>query len=306
MKRDIAIIVPYFGTLPIWFDLFLYSCSKNQMLEYLFFTDCETPAVVYENTKFINTSFKDYCLRVSLALGINFSPQSPYKLCDLKPFYGIIHQRELHDYSFWGFGDVDLIYGDLSLVLSDKRLKLFDLITTHDDRVAGHFTVIRKESKYTNMGLHIKDYKAKLENPAHVALDEDDYTYLAYPQLRMLERIYRRVVKPFGIWHKKYFKLLNPLFCNRWTKISFVEYFTTEVPHESEEWRYDTDTGIIKKLPVDKELPYLHFLFFKKTQYLETNNYWQDHYYKVPNLKDIMGQHLNIRITIDGIEVCDE
>ena len=38
---------------------------------------------------------------------------SPYKLCDYKPVYGLIFDEDLQDYDFWGHCDVDLIFGDI-------------------------------------------------------------------------------------------------------------------------------------------------------------------------------------------------
>lgn len=50
MQAKIAMIVPYFGKWPEWMDLYLYSCSKNPQVDFLFFTDCLMPATVYPNT----------------------------------------------------------------------------------------------------------------------------------------------------------------------------------------------------------------------------------------------------------------
>lgn len=50
MQAKIAMIVPYFGKWPEWMDLYLYSCSKNPQVDFLFFTDCLVPATVYPNT----------------------------------------------------------------------------------------------------------------------------------------------------------------------------------------------------------------------------------------------------------------
>lgn len=55
----IAIIIPYFGKFPEWIDLFLYSCSLNNkitnniVIDWLIFTDCEQPQIVYANTIFL-------------------------------------------------------------------------------------------------------------------------------------------------------------------------------------------------------------------------------------------------------------
>ena len=51
-------------------------------------------------------------------------------LKDLKPMHGFVFESYLTEYSHWGFGDIDLIYGDLSrflLPLLDKK----DIITIH-------------------------------------------------------------------------------------------------------------------------------------------------------------------------------
>lgn len=110
MKKRIAIIIPYFGKWPDWFNLYHYSCSKNAGIDWIFYTDCLIPLQNYNNTFFHSISFKDYCKNVSNKLGIDFYPDSPYKLCGLKPFYGFIHSDILVDYEFWGFGDIDVIW----------------------------------------------------------------------------------------------------------------------------------------------------------------------------------------------------
>lgn len=74
----IAIIIPYFGKFPEWIDLFLYSCSLNKKItdnitiDWLIFTDCELPRKIYDNTIFIQMSFKEYCQHVMSCLHIDF------------------------------------------------------------------------------------------------------------------------------------------------------------------------------------------------------------------------------------------
>ena len=51
----VALITPYFGEFPIWFDLYLYSCSlQHDIVDYYFYTDCKPPCHNYKNTFFIN------------------------------------------------------------------------------------------------------------------------------------------------------------------------------------------------------------------------------------------------------------
>lgn len=47
MQR-VAIIIPYFGKWPVWMDFYLYTCSRQQNVDFLFFTDCGIPKTVYK------------------------------------------------------------------------------------------------------------------------------------------------------------------------------------------------------------------------------------------------------------------
>lgn len=67
-------IIPYFGRWPEYFDLYLYSCSRNPMIKFIFYTDCPIPKNVYKNTDFRSISYKDYCEFVGKKLGISFTP----------------------------------------------------------------------------------------------------------------------------------------------------------------------------------------------------------------------------------------
>lgn len=123
----VAIIIPYFGEFPVWMDLFLASCywnnriSNNILVDWFIITDNAISFKVYPNTYFIQKTYQEYCEQVSKMLAIDFHPSSPYKLCDLKPFYGFIHKKDLNDYTHWGFGDLDLCYGDLSMLINEKN-----------------------------------------------------------------------------------------------------------------------------------------------------------------------------------------
>ena len=74
---------------------------------------------------------------------------------------------------------------------------------------------------------------------------------------------------------------------------------TTPIPKEGEVWTYDNKTGKIYA-PDGKELPYLHFLFFKKTKYLETENYWKGDYWKIP-VETNLSKMKNIRFSLDCV-----
>lgn len=280
-KNKIAIIIPYFGKFPDWIDLYLFSCSKNPFVDFLFFTDCEIPSKTYSNTFFYNYNYKEYCERISQTLNVKFYPKNAYKLCDVRPFYGILHKKELEDYEYWGYGDIDLIYGNLALLLNEKNLGKYELITTHADRIAGHFTVIKKDGNFSTLCYKIENWKSKLEDERGLGVDEHDFTWLVHPFQKHIWRFHRILSKIIQIHPYNFFKVFNNI-TNLFTGYSIKEYYTTPLPENGESWIYDIKKNRIIN-PDSIEIPYLHFLFFKKTPFRKTDNYWREDFYHIDN-----------------------
>lgn len=300
MQAKIAMIVPYFGKWPEWMDLYLYSCSKNPQVDFLFFTDCLVPATVYPNTLFITLSFEAYCKHVSRVLHVDFRPTQAYKLCDLKAFYGLVHAEDLREYDYWAFGDNDLIFGNLNMITNIRNLKKYDLLTTHSYHIAGHFTVIRKDSKFTKLCLKIPDWQSLLLDEKNYAIDEGIWSALVYPELKQVRRFHQYFIYPiFRMDFFKYLAVANRLFCNRFTRRSFVEHYTTPNPILSQRWEYNLEKNKVYRYD-GLELPYLHFLFFKKNIYDDSEYYWKSGFYQLPaNWQKQDGG--NVYISVDGI-----
>lgn len=277
MQNKVAIVIPYFGLWPEWIDLYFYSCSRNPNIDFIFYTDCNKPKEVYENTKFIHINLSDYCSLISSQLGVEYAIANPYKLTDLKPFIGFIHQEDLKEYEFWGFGDLDLIYGDLSLVVNEKNLKRYNLITTHNYHIAGHFTLCRNNDYYRNLCFKIKEWETRLSENKHHAFDEGEWSDMVYPKIKWVRRIYNYIFKPLGVKFNSYMEATNRLATPNQL---FSEFFTTPVPKQNDYFTYHIQSGRLCDY-LNRELPYLHFLFFKKTPYYKTQQYWRVGFYQV-------------------------
>lgn len=244
-----ALIIPYFGQWPEWIELYLYSCSKQKGIDFIFYTDCELPHVIYSNTFFHEISFADYCTFVSKRLSIQFHPQNAYKLCDLKVFYGIIHQQDLRNYEWWGFGDIDLIYGNLSLLVNESNMTKYDLLTTHVDRIAGHFTIMRKQSRYTKLCLAISCWKEKLSDIKNYGLDENDFTRMAMPlKYKIIGQLYYHCINRFTHPDSKHywFHKLEKMLCVWKSNMLMREFFTTFKPKPGLSCVYNLSTSGIE------------------------------------------------------------
>lgn len=204
-------LIPYFGRWPFWMSYFLQSCRFNPDVQWLFFTDCGTPPDAPGNVQFRAVSFADYCANVSSRLGIAFQPQSPYKLCDLKPALGYVHANELSGFDYWGFSDIDLVYGDLRSYFSAERLQRFDLLSTHERRISGHLCLLRNNVQMREAFMQVPGWKAKLSSSEHIAFDEGAFS-----------RLFIRH-KNWPAWLRRLADARNPW----WQRSEFAESFST-------------------------------------------------------------------------------
>lgn len=296
MKSRIIQIIPYFGKWPEYIDLYLYSCSKNPIIKFLFYTDCHPPraALKYKNVEFRVISYVEYCKFVSSKLHIKFEDHRPYKLCDVRPFFGYLHKEDIADYEFWSYGDIDVCYGDLRQFLNDTNLKQYDVLTTQNYHVAGHCTVIRNRDYYNNLCFFIPNWKEKLLDKRTLALDELDMTTLLHPLLRYTVALYNKIFKKFfpnsfNTFIKYFNALVRP-------KMLLIDGKTSPEPIKGEVWRCCVSDWKVFNYN-GEALPYLHFLFFKSHPD-KSHDFWDEDYYQ---LSHEIENYDEIKFSVDGI-----
>jgi len=314
MKHNIAILIPYFGKWPEWILLYLHSCAENKEIDFIFITDCSKPDIEAANIHYICLTYDEYCKDVSSKLAIDFSPKSPYKLCDLRPFLGIVHKELLNGYDFWGYGDVDIIWGNIKKFYTDDLLSKYDVFSTHNDRLSGHLTIIRNIPKYTQLCLSIPDWQKKLCSDVHYALDESDFSRLIFPETEYIGKFYRQVVMKIFDWKTAWvmyysvFSLIHKLLRTDKRRLYFKEQHTTPIlnsdgrlyKYESDRWFYKN--GSITNDRLENEYIYLHFMIYKKNN-IKSVYHWGEGYYNIPtNFKFDAGIELNK----NGVFVCKD
>ncbi len=125
----IAFVIPYFGALPSFFDVFLSTCSHNKTIDFLLFTDQNLDSYkLPENVVKHTMTFADAVRLYKARLGSSIALNKPYKLCDFKPAIGYIYEDYLRQYDWWGHIDIDTVLGDLRAFLSDELFQKYDKI----------------------------------------------------------------------------------------------------------------------------------------------------------------------------------
>jgi len=166
----VTLIIPYFGTLPTYFPIFLRSCAFNPAFTFLLIMDRCPPYSLPENVSFVQMTLGQIRERAEQALGFRVSLRRPYKLCDFKPVYGVLFADLLSNCDYWGHCDLDIVFGDL------RRFFTPDLYRTYPKiQISGHFSLYRNCEemnflfKKPTPGL---DYQKILRTPRNYAFDE--------------------------------------------------------------------------------------------------------------------------------------
>ncbi len=260
MKKQLAFIIPYFGRWPEWIDLFIESCKYNPQIDWIFFTDCEIPANTSDNCIFNKITFDEYKKLVSDKLEIDFNPDNAYKLCDLKPTYGFIHKDILTNYKFFGFGDLDIIWGDIDKFLDKLIFEKYDFITTHNNRIGGHFCALRNNEMMRNAFRQIKNWQSLLENKQHLGIDESKFTKV-FLKHRKHPKWLRKIYGLFDKYQRRtYFKEQYS------TIMSPIKWWNGKIEHPTE-WIWKKGK-LTNSEDGNKEFMYLHFMNYKSSMWL--------------------------------------
>lgn len=263
--KSIIIIIDYFSEKwPEWFPLFLESVRHNPTINWLFHTDCDCETYKPDNAAFRYISREDYIRFVNEKLGIRMIPYDNYKFCDIRPMYGILYEEEIREFDFFGYGDLDVIYGDIRKFYTDDVLDN-NIISTHTWCLSGHFALIRNELWLKNAFRRVKNWKYFLEMGHNQRFDEDKFI-----------RIFRYpMCLPGNL--KAFYDFLNPGTQKYREKLYLVEQFTTPltpakwIGHRKEHpivW-YWKNGRLTNELDGDREFIYLHFMNFKHARYMD-------------------------------------
>lgn len=176
-KHKIAFIIVYFGEFPWFFKYFLHSSTYNPSIDFIIFTDNAPESVPSGNIKFIHYSIEQFNKDAGRALGIDIQIKKGYKLCDFKPAYGYIFSSLIENYDFWGYCDIDLIFGNIRNFISSRILDRYDIISARHDYLTGCFTLYRNHSYYNTLFMQSKDYIKVFKDQRNFFFDETNYAF---------------------------------------------------------------------------------------------------------------------------------
>lgn len=171
----VCLVLAYFGRWPAWIDYFLASCRRNPEYHWLIFTDIGQLPSACDNVFVRQITYADLKHRAELVSHLPVCLEHPYKVCDLKPLYGRIFQQELLGYDFWGYTDLDVIYGRLPAFVPAAVLDDCDVFTAAPRLIVGHFTLFRNSAHVCDIFLRVPALPQILSEYECVAFDEQAF-----------------------------------------------------------------------------------------------------------------------------------
>ena len=167
----ICLIVCYFGKFPEYFQLWLNSCACNKNLDFLIFTDNNEQYKYPSNVKKIKVTFDKMRGYIQNKFDFKISLERPYKLCDYRPAYGFIFSDYLKEYNYWGYCDIDVIFGN-----TEKFLNKIDFNEYNKIFKCGHFSLYKNNDTVNNNFKKMLDIETK--EPLYRKVYTEDKTFL--------------------------------------------------------------------------------------------------------------------------------
>jgi hypothetical protein len=178
-QKSIAILTCWYGPYPWYFPYFICSCAYNPKIDFYIITDNrETIPNKPENVKIKNIALDEIKKTASAKLGFTVNNGRPYKLCDIKPAYGFLFPEIIKGYSFWGYGDVDVMYGDLRHFLTNKLLEEYDIFSFRPEYLTGALTIFRNVKKMNQLFMQSSDYKTVFSQSEYFNFDECNFLFV--------------------------------------------------------------------------------------------------------------------------------
>jgi len=167
----VALLIPYFGKLPALFPYYAASVSAIARMDVHLFTDTALPGHLPTNMYVHAFSLQDFCRLAAHKTGVAVEFSQPYKCCDFRPAYGRIFEDFIAEYPYWGYGDLDVIYGNI-----DAAIKEYcsgnDIVSFREGWLSGSLCFLKNSTLVNSLYLQSRDWKTVFSSPRSFLFDE--------------------------------------------------------------------------------------------------------------------------------------
>jgi len=185
-KKKVGFVIPFFGNWPHFTELFLMSCSGSKRADFLLLSEIAPPYELPSNVRHVPMSAAEMKTRFEKSTKMKFELIPGHKLCDFRPFFGLAFEDLLKKYEFWGYCDIDMMFGNIDKILDETYLETVDVFSAHSEQFVGHCTFLRNRADINNLGFEILNLEVLLKRPSTSAADEERFSAVLkkHPKIR--------------------------------------------------------------------------------------------------------------------------
>jgi hypothetical protein len=174
--RRAMVLITHFGALPEWFDIWLHTAKLNRGIDFYL---CQE---VIESCRDGNVFFNKMTLEdfniLPLLRAEGYAIRNPYKFCDYRPLIAEAFPEVVSPYEYWGWGDLDVIYGDILSVVEPSFDRRFDYVSTGWQGESGPLGFLKNSQQVNRLWRLLPDVHSQLNNEKYVGLDERQFVSL--------------------------------------------------------------------------------------------------------------------------------
>lgn len=143
--RSIVIFIPYFGKIPKFYTVWKMTAFYNPTIQFVLFTDDQS-VQSEQNIRVVHMTWKEMVDSIQSLFPFPIALKAPYKLCDFRPGFAEIFPAFVEGFDFWGYCDIDLLYGDIRSFITEEVLENYDRVFYN-----GHISLYRNCEKMNSL-----------------------------------------------------------------------------------------------------------------------------------------------------------
>lgn len=210
---SMRIIICWFGDFPKWFAFWAASCCRNPSINWLIFHDGEIPTTrKFTNIEFVKLSYANFWEMAENALGFRIPHPSHKRVCDMRPILGTMFYEWIKNWDYFGWGDLDVIYGNIMKFLTPDILK-HQVIAFNRWHLTGSFTILKQDTQTRNLfDISIPNWQESLHhlleaNPNGKGHFDEIRGYVLRSKLKVYTKeSFNNPLSPYTPWRDKTFR----------------------------------------------------------------------------------------------------
>jgi hypothetical protein len=171
----IKLLSMWVGPLPKWIDHFKAQMGRFRLVDWELIIPPFSKVDEYDTQRREQIAWVNQTVGRALGVSCNKDTMMPCATCETRPFWGEVFKDKLCGYDYWGWSDLDLMFGDLDRLLP-ALMDSCDVLNLKDRYLSGCFCVMRNTPDVVR-AYERGDYKTILADERYHFWEESGYTH---------------------------------------------------------------------------------------------------------------------------------